>query len=31
MRRFTVAGIFEAGMQEYDRYLAVIHMEDAAP
>jgi len=30
MRRFTVAGIFEAGMQEYDRYLAVIHMDDAA-
>jgi len=30
MRRFAVAGIFEAGMQEYDRYLAVIHMEDAA-
>jgi lipoprotein-releasing system permease protein len=30
MRRFTVAGIFEAGMQEYDRYLAVIHLEDAA-
>jgi len=30
MRRFTVGGIFDAGMQEYDRYLAVVHLEDAA-
>ncbi len=29
-RRFTVVGVFEAGMQEYDRYLAVTHIEDAA-
>jgi lipoprotein-releasing system permease protein len=29
-RRFTVAGTFEAGMAEYDRYLAVVHIEDAA-
>jgi lipoprotein-releasing system permease protein len=29
-RRFTVAGVFEAGMAEYDRYLAVVHIEDAA-
>mgnify|MGYP005754035347 FL=1 len=28
-RRFTVAGIFSAGMQEYDRQLAIIHMQDA--
>lgn len=28
-RRFTVAGIFSAGMQEYDRQLAVVHMQDA--
>src|SRR5690606_14997757 len=26
MKRFTVVGIFEAGMQEYDLQLAVIHM-----
>ena len=29
MRRFTVAGIFSAGMQEYDRQLAIIHLQDA--
>jgi len=29
MRRFTVAGIFSAGMQEYDRQLAIVHMQDA--
>lgn len=29
MKRFTVVGIFEAGMQEYDLQLAVIHMHDA--
>jgi lipoprotein-releasing system permease protein len=28
-RRFTVAGVFSAGMQEYDRQLAVVHMQDA--
>lgn len=30
MKRFTVAGIFEAGMHEYDSALALIHVEDAA-
>lgn len=30
MRRFKVVGIFEAGMQEYDRGMAIIHMQDAA-
>jgi lipoprotein-releasing system permease protein len=30
MRKFTVAGVFAAGMQEYDRYLAVTHLDDAA-
>ena len=30
LRRFTVAGIFEAGMYEFDRGLAFVHMEDAA-
>jgi lipoprotein-releasing system permease protein len=29
MRRFTVSGIFSAGMQEYDRQLAIVHMQDA--
>jgi lipoprotein-releasing system permease protein len=28
-RRFTVVGVFEAGMQEYDSGLAVINMQDA--
>jgi lipoprotein-releasing system permease protein len=30
MRRFTVSGIFESGMYEFDRGLAIIHMRDAA-
>lgn len=30
MRRFEVAGIFYAGMYEFDRSLAYIHMEDAS-
>ena len=30
MRRFTVSGIFESGMYEYDRGLALMHMSDAA-
>ena len=30
MRRFTVSGIFESGMYEYDRGLALTHMADAA-
>lgn len=29
-RRFTVVGIFSAGMYEYDRNLAYVHMADAA-
>jgi lipoprotein-releasing system permease protein len=29
MRRFTVSGIFEAGAQEYDLGLAVVHLQDA--
>ncbi|HET6603924.1 MAG TPA: lipoprotein-releasing ABC transporter permease subunit [Xanthomonadaceae bacterium] len=29
VKRFTVSGIFEAGMQEYDLQLAVVHMGDA--
>jgi lipoprotein-releasing system permease protein len=28
-KRFTVSGIFEVGMQEYDGALAVVHMKDA--
>lgn len=28
-KRFTVSGIFEVGMQEYDSGLAVVHMQDA--
>jgi lipoprotein-releasing system permease protein len=30
MRRFEVTGIFQSGMYEFDRGLALIHMEDAA-
>lgn len=30
LKRFTVVGIFEVGMGEYDRGLALIHMRDAA-
>jgi lipoprotein-releasing system permease protein len=30
MRAFTVAGIFDAGMYEYDRGLVFVSMEDAA-
>ncbi|QCU90217.1 lipoprotein-releasing ABC transporter permease subunit [Thiomicrorhabdus sediminis] len=29
IKRFTVAGIFEAGMHEYDSGLALIHIQDA--
>ncbi|MFN3841675.1 MAG: lipoprotein-releasing ABC transporter permease subunit [Rehaibacterium terrae] len=29
LKRFTVVGIFEAGMQEYDLGLAIVHMHDA--
>ncbi|MEO8011745.1 MAG: lipoprotein-releasing ABC transporter permease subunit [Dokdonella sp.] len=28
-KRFTVSGIFEIGMQEYDGGLAIMHMQDA--
>lgn len=30
LRRFTVIGIFEVGMYEYDRNMAIIHIDDAA-
>jgi lipoprotein-releasing system permease protein len=30
MRRFVVTGIFEAGMYEFDRGLAFVHLDDAA-
>ncbi|HEY4881894.1 MAG TPA: ABC transporter permease, partial [Steroidobacteraceae bacterium] len=30
MRRFRVAGIFHSGMYEYDRGLALVHLQDAA-
>lgn len=30
MRRFTVTGIFEVGMYEYDRGYAFVHLNDAA-
>jgi len=30
MRRFTVVGTFKVGMYEYDRNMALIHMDDAA-
>ncbi|MGR9115967.1 MAG: lipoprotein-releasing ABC transporter permease subunit [Gammaproteobacteria bacterium] len=30
MRRFTVTGIFQVGMYEYDRNMAIIHLTDAA-
>ncbi len=30
MRRFTVVGIFQVGMFEYDRNMAMIHIQDAA-
>ncbi len=29
LKRFTVSGIYEIGMQEYDGGLALIHMQDA--
>jgi lipoprotein-releasing system permease protein len=29
-RRFTVAGVFNSGMYEFDRGLALVHMTDAA-
>lgn len=30
MRRFQVVGVFQAGMYEYDRGTAFVHMDDAA-
>lgn len=30
MRRFEVVGVFSAGMYEYDRNLAYVHLQDAA-
>ena len=30
LKRFTVSGIFEIGMNEYDSALALMHMEEAA-
>ncbi len=30
LKRFTVRGIFEVGMGEYDRGVAIIHLKDAA-
>lgn len=30
MKRFTVVGLFAVGMGEYDRGIAMIHMDDAA-
>ena len=30
LRRFTVLAIFEVGMYEYDRGVALVHMDDAA-
>lgn len=30
LKRFTVVGVFQVGMFEYDRNMAMIHVEDAA-
>jgi len=30
LKRFTVTGVFEVGMYEYDSALALVHMQDAA-
>ena len=30
LKRFTVCGIFEAGVQDYDTSMAFVHMDDAA-
>jgi lipoprotein-releasing system permease protein len=30
LRRFTVAGVFQIGMYEFDRGLVILHIEDAA-
>lgn len=30
LKRFTVVGIFQVGMYEYDRNMAIVHIKDAA-
>ncbi|MCK5191534.1 MAG: lipoprotein-releasing ABC transporter permease subunit, partial [Methylococcales bacterium] len=30
LKRFTVVGVFKVGMYEYDRNMAIIHIDDAA-
>ena len=30
LRRFTLSGVFEAGLQDHDGVLALVHLEDAA-
>lgn len=30
LKRFTVSGVFEVGMGEYDRGVAIVHLDDAA-
>ena len=30
LRRFTIVGVFKVGMYEYDRNMALIHIDDAA-
>jgi len=30
LKRFTVAGVFDSGMQQYDSIMAYIHLKDAA-
>ncbi len=30
LKRFTIVGVFEAGMHEYDSALALVHIDDAA-
>lgn len=30
LKRFTVVGVFQVGMYEYDRNLALVHIDDAA-
>ncbi|MBS3963568.1 MAG: lipoprotein-releasing ABC transporter permease subunit [Methylomonas sp.] len=30
LKRFTVSGVFQVGMYEYDRNMAMIHLDDAA-
>jgi lipoprotein-releasing system permease protein len=30
LRQFTVSGVFEVGMAEYDRGMAIVHLDDAS-